>query len=159
MRKKTIKKKTKIKKKVGPKEDFTPKQVITALKANGGFITYAADKLGCSFQTIYNYMERYPEIKEAMVHIKESVKDLGEGMLLKAVKSGDVTAIKYLLSSKARDRGYGGDATIQNNVLVTGNQIDISKLKENEVDALITKLLQKTKQIGDGVIDIEPVEE
>lgn len=88
------------------KEDFTPQQIVKALKATEGMVSLAAKTLGCSRMTIYRYKEKYPEVAEAMTDAKELMIDVAEGKLHQAVKKGEAWAICFYLKTQARSRGY-----------------------------------------------------
>jgi hypothetical protein len=93
------------------KNKFTRKQVIKALEATGGFITHAADKLGCCYQTIESYIKKDPSIAEAIKHIQENRLDIAENVVMVAMKDkGEMkealNAAKYYLKYKGRGRGY-----------------------------------------------------
>jgi hypothetical protein len=88
------------------KNKFTRKQVIDALKATGGFITYAADMLGCCYETIERYIKEDPSIGVEMQHIKENRLDLAESTLMLHMEAENLEAVKYYLKYMGRTRGY-----------------------------------------------------
>ena len=90
----------------GHQEKFTPEQIIEALREMGGFVTKAADMLGCNYRTLENYFHKYPEILEARKEIDNGYLDLAEFELLKLVKDGDKDALKFYLKCKGKGRGY-----------------------------------------------------
>tara|TARA_R110000796_G_scaffold27008_3_gene74630 strand:+ start:1992 stop:2351 length:360 start_codon:yes stop_codon:yes gene_type:complete len=85
---------------------LTNKQIIEALEKSGGIILSAANKLGCSRQTIYSRMEKSTEIKEAKLSAEESGLDLAETKLMNNIRSGDNTCIIFYLKTKGKRRGY-----------------------------------------------------
>jgi Na+/phosphate symporter len=85
---------------------FTRKQVITALKKTGGFITHAANMLGCRYETIERYIRDDPSIGVEMQHIKENRLDLAETVVMKHLKAENLEAAKYYLKYMGRTRGY-----------------------------------------------------
>jgi hypothetical protein len=86
---------------------YTIQQVIDALRMTHGTIILAADHLGCTRTTVYNYMYRYPAVQQARDDASERMNDWAEVKLFEQIMNGDVTAIKYRLSTRAKDRGYG----------------------------------------------------
>ena len=66
----------------------------------------AADRLGCSHQTIYNYGERYTSVKAEMEKQDGVVDDTAELKLIQAIYNGEAWAIKFRLATKGRHRGY-----------------------------------------------------
>lgn len=89
---------------------FTRKQVIDALKATGGFITHAADILGCCYVTIENYIKDDPSIAIENAHIKEHRLDIAESVVITTMESSNVKekmdAAKFYLKYMGRLRGY-----------------------------------------------------
>jgi hypothetical protein len=110
---------------------FTRKQVIDALKATGGFITYAADLLGCNYTTIERYIRNDPSIAVENQQIKEHRLDLAESTLMLHMEAENLEAVKYYLKYMGRNRGYIKAQKIE----LTD---DLSKLME-EADSRIKK--------------------
>lgn len=87
-------------------EPITVEQMVTALKNRKGRVYLAANDLGCSHQTIYNYRDRYYQVREAMVEAKGKRLDIAEGKLDEAVEKGEGWAICFLLKTLGKERGY-----------------------------------------------------
>ena len=85
---------------------FTQKQVADAVMEAGGILTAAARKLGCASCTIYEYIERYPALKDVLSEARESSIDLAESELIKAIEAGNLTAIIFFLKTRGKSRGY-----------------------------------------------------
>ena len=85
---------------------FTEKQVEDALRATGGFITYAAKQLGCHYVTVLQYLKNSEYLRKVRHEIDMSYLDLTEVELIKKVKSGDLGAICFYLKCKGKNRGY-----------------------------------------------------
>jgi len=81
-------------------------EIEAALRASGGFVSYAAIMLGISERTIYNKLEKHPELKLAKASIEESHLDLAESKLIEKVKAGELGAICFYLKCKGKGRGY-----------------------------------------------------
>lgn len=82
------------------------KQVLNAIEGSGGIIKVIARKCGVTRKAVYVYLDKYPDIKEAYTDEKESLIDLAEGKLFNAVKNGEPWAIKMVLQTIGKDRGY-----------------------------------------------------
>jgi hypothetical protein len=91
---------------MGNKPQFTAQQFIDAIPGTGGIITAIARKAGCTWHTAKNYIESHPSVKMAYDAECEGILDLAEVKLIEAIKSGDFPAIKYILSTKGKTRGY-----------------------------------------------------
>ena len=85
---------------------FTRKQIIAALKSTGGFITYAANALGCNYTTVERYIRDDPSIGVEQQQIKENRLDLAESELIKLMKAGEYQAVQFYLKYMGRNRGY-----------------------------------------------------
>jgi hypothetical protein len=68
------------------KHKFTIKEMRAAIQSNGGLIMLAAEGLGCSRNTVYRYMERYPRLAEVCEEQREKLVDLAERGLRKHVE-------------------------------------------------------------------------
>lgn len=88
------------------KEFFKPDDIIEALEKGSGYVSVAADYLGCAIQTVYNYRDRYPEVAEAWKQIHERRHDVVESSLHKQIKAGNTAATIFYLKTRARHRGY-----------------------------------------------------
>lgn len=82
-------------------------EIVDALYDQGGVITAAAKKLGCTRQTIYNRMESSERIKFAHEDAGRETNDNVYGMLLKNCKKGKETSIIYYLNHKGQELGFG----------------------------------------------------
>ena len=85
---------------------YTKIQIVEALKKSGGFKSRACRLLGCRFETLNRYLDRYPSLQKALNEIDEQYKDMAEFSLLKQVKKENTQATLFYLSRKGKDRGY-----------------------------------------------------
>ena len=86
---------------------LTDQQIIDALYDMNGILAAAARKLGCTRQTIYNRMEKSPEIADSYEDASQTTTDKVEAKLVANCLKGKERSIFYYLNNKARDRGYG----------------------------------------------------
>lgn len=93
-----------------PRKKFTREQVIDALRATGGFITHAAEVLGCCYVTIENYIKDDPSIAVENEQIKEHRLDIAESVVIATMEGSDtkekMDAAKFYLRYMGRTRGY-----------------------------------------------------
>lgn len=87
-------------------ERYTAKQIINALIEANGYISVVARRLGCNFQTICNYRDKYPEVKRAITAIEEAELDFTESKLHANIRAGKEASIFFKLKTKAKHRGY-----------------------------------------------------
>ena len=98
---------------MGNQPKFTVAKIEEALRRAGGIRSAAAQMLECSPGTIRNYIDRHPELAKAEAEILDVNLDLAESKLLKAIESGNMTAIIFYLKCKGKDRGYTERAQIE----------------------------------------------
>lgn len=91
---------------MGSASKYTAEQVIEAVRKNKGILTLVARDLGCTRQTIHNYVNRYPTIAAAVEDERESLLDMAEGKLFDQVNKGNITAIIFTLKTLGKHRGY-----------------------------------------------------
>ena len=87
-------------------EKFTAESIAQALIKAKGFISVAAKNLGCSPNTVRNYIKRYTTAKQAVFDAREEMKDFAESKLFSGINDGNITAIIFFLKTQAKDRGY-----------------------------------------------------
>lgn len=90
----------------GKKQEYTVEQVAAALRAGAGIRSAAAAALGCVPNTIKNYIDKYPELEDIRLEIRESMIDLAEGVLLKLIKNENLGATIYYLKTQGKHRGW-----------------------------------------------------
>jgi Bacterial regulatory protein, Fis family len=80
--------------------------VIEALRKHHGLLTLAADALGCSRQTLYSYVARYPVVAGVLMEERERFVDLAEQGLYDHLRDRSPWAIALVLKTLGRRRGY-----------------------------------------------------
>ena len=88
------------------KPRFTQRQMIDALTKAKGMVSVAARSLDCDPETVRNYVARYPKVAEAIREARELTLDISELALYKAIQEGEGWAIKYMLATQGKNRGY-----------------------------------------------------
>ena len=82
------------------------KDIIDALRKTNGNLTLTGQLLGCTREAIRLRVNRYPEIKQVLDEARESVIDVAEGALQRAVLNGEGWAIALTLKTIGKRRGY-----------------------------------------------------
>lgn len=85
---------------------YTAQQFIDAIPGTGGIITAIAKKIGCTWHTAQRYITDYPTIQRAWQDERETILDMSEMALFGQVKNGESWAVKYVLSTLGKSRGY-----------------------------------------------------
>jgi hypothetical protein len=89
------------------------KEVADALIKARGLQTVAAEMLGCSWQTVRTYVQKYPECAAAIQLANTALGDLAENKLVDNITAGDQRAIEFYLKTKQRDRGYADKTQVE----------------------------------------------
>ena len=82
------------------------KDIIDALRKTNGNLTLTGQLLGCTREAIRLRVNRYPELKQVLDEARESVIDVAEGALQRAVLNGEGWAIAFTLKTIGKRRGY-----------------------------------------------------
>ena len=95
------------------KDRYTQQRVIDAIQAARGIKAAAARALGCSRQTVTNYIDRYPAVKEAYQEARDTLLDDAESALVALVEKQEWPAVRFLLVTLGKDRGFVERSEIQ----------------------------------------------
>ena len=85
---------------------LTVAKVEQELRATYGNQSAVARKFGVSRQAVADYISRYPRLQVALAEANDTILDNGESALYKAVLQGEPWAVKWLLATKGKARGY-----------------------------------------------------
>jgi len=85
---------------------LTKTKVKKALKDSGGIVSEIARRLDVTRMNLYIFLNKHPELKEELEHEREKIVDLAEKALIDKIKEGDSPMIKFILSTKGKNRGY-----------------------------------------------------
>ena len=88
------------------KNRYTPKQVADALTETKGMVYIAAQRLGCSIETIRTYCLRYPSVQAAKDAQRGIMIDTAELKLWQSIQNGEAWGITLCLKTIGKDRGY-----------------------------------------------------
>lgn len=110
---------------------------MEAVKDSFGILTTIAARIGCNRTTIYNFLEKYPDMKKVLEDEKERIIDRVEKKLFFRAIEGDIKAIdRVLRSKKAQERGYGDYSEVKHTGEMTQNinkiEVEIIETKKDE---------------------------
>ncbi|MFA7307043.1 MAG: hypothetical protein WC026_10265 [Hyphomicrobium sp.] len=88
-------------------ERYTPAEVIEALDATAGLVAMAARRLGCTANTVHNYIRRHPAVRLALETIRAEIADFAMSKVLELIKACHAPTIIWYLSTFGQSRGYG----------------------------------------------------
>lgn len=81
-------------------------KVIDSLHATKGAVYLAASRLNCSAFTVYDYVNKYEDVKAVKEYYDGELTDIAQLKHREKILGGDWPAIKYQLATKGKDRGY-----------------------------------------------------
>ena len=81
-------------------------KVIEAIEKMSGNVSAVARACGVSRQAIYQYMDKYPELKEFLHQQREELIDNVESSIFRQALAGNITAMIFILKTQARERGW-----------------------------------------------------
>jgi hypothetical protein len=89
---------------------YTEEEVREALEGASGVVSRAADDLGCDRETVYRYMERWPDLHKVRDRARRQRRQgrvmRSEDAIDDAIAAGEAWAIRYALSCLAKDEGW-----------------------------------------------------
>lgn len=89
---------------------------IGACKGSGGLVSAIARRLSCSRQAVYDFLERYPEMKRYQEEAENELIELAESKIAKSIRlvqpTGSMEDVKWFLARKARKKGYGDRSNV-----------------------------------------------
>ena len=88
------------------RKPYTTKQFIKVIPGTGGIISVIARKVGCDWRTAHKYCNEYPTVNAVLQAEKESVLDLAEAQVIEAIRNGDMSIVKFYLTTIGKNRGY-----------------------------------------------------
>jgi len=87
--------------------DLTAEEMIEAIPGSAGIVSTIARKVGCSWPRARKFIDQHPTVLDAYRAECEKIKDLAETKMIEIISDKDPGTIRWYLSTKARDRGYG----------------------------------------------------
>ncbi len=105
---------------------LTQTKCLEAIAGSGGIMTTICTKLGVTWHTANKYIKNNVKLQEAVELELEVILDVAEVHLYEhAVERAEPWAIKYLLSTKGKNRGYttGTDLTSKGEAVSSGTLV------------------------------------
>ena len=88
--------------------EYKAADFIAAIPGTGGIISAIAKRVGCSWHTAKKYIREYATVAQAYDDEVEMTIDMAELQVIKAIREGDIGTARWYLSTKGKERGYGG---------------------------------------------------
>jgi hypothetical protein len=106
-----------------PRRELTEKQIGDALRKANGYVTIAAQLLGCDPSTIHKRLNKSDALRQIQNDLDDRRLDTAELALDRAIQDREGWAVCFFLKTKGKKRGYverveqtgadGGDLTIK----------------------------------------------
>lgn len=93
--------------------DYTDEEIAEAIEDCQGYLTAIADVLECKAASLRQRIYSTPELRDLMIECEEAVTDDAQRYLVEAIHGKKSWAIKFWLSRKGRNRGYGNKLEVQ----------------------------------------------
>jgi hypothetical protein len=113
------------------REDF-----LQAYELSGGNVSVSCKKIKISRETYYRWCREDREFDKKCREVDESLLDLAETMLMKAIKDGKTAELIFFLKTKGKVRGY----VERSEVDVKDNRPDFSSYSTDELIGLLDKV-------------------
>ena len=88
-------------------KNYTTEQVLSAIGKSSGVMEYVAKHLGCTWETARNYVNKWPETKEAFALAECDLHAEAYTAFHRAIRDGERWAIERMLDTSARRNGHG----------------------------------------------------
>ena len=105
-------------------------RVVKALRDHSGNVTRASAQLGINRTSLHRRISGDKNLQEILSDCRESLCDEAESKIAVAVKAGDVTACKFVLSTIGKNRGYSTRSELSGSVEAQ-TQLTIIRLPDN----------------------------
>ena len=87
-------------------QKVTNKQCELAIVKFGGRIKDASEALGITYNGLNQRIKREPELEKILIKVRETLVDTAEAQLLAHLERGEWEAIKFVLKTLGKNRGY-----------------------------------------------------
>jgi len=79
---------------------------INALDKTGGILTQIANNLSVTRKTVYEFIDRNPDVIPFIEHEREKILDVMENSMINKAIKGDFKAQKFYLKTIGKHRGF-----------------------------------------------------
>ena len=82
------------------------KEIGIEIRKSKGIVSVAANNLGVTRNALHRRIQRSKRLQKVKWEARETIVDIAEGKLFKALTNDDWRAIKFTLATLGKDRGY-----------------------------------------------------
>jgi hypothetical protein len=108
------------------------KAMLAALEKSLGVVTTAANNVGITRKTHYDWLRNDKEYAKQVEDLENMVLDFAESQLHKQVNEGNTTATIFLLKTKGKKRGYVERQEIMHDGGVTSTLVEWKPADQKE---------------------------
>ncbi len=85
---------------------YSTSEFLKAIDKSGGYVSLIAERVGCAPKTVYKWISKDEDVREAIEKEKLKQIDHAEGKLQSLIQKENPTAIIFYLKTQGKDRGY-----------------------------------------------------
>lgn len=108
------------------------KAMLAALEKSLGVVTTAANNVGITRKTHYDWLNNDEEYAAQVEALENMVLDFAESQLHKQINEGNTTATIFLLKTKGKKRGYVERQEIMHDGAVTSTLVEWKPAEEEK---------------------------
>ena len=108
------------------------KRVAEQVELSRGNLSHAARQLGVARSALQAFVNRHPELRQAVIDQREAIVDSAENALAAAVLEKEGWAVCFTLKCLGKDRGYVERQEVAN----TNLNIDFSTLTDEQLQRI-----------------------
>jgi hypothetical protein len=112
--------------------------ILETLDDNGGNVDKTATTLSINYVALGNYVDNDPEMRALCIKHRERILDKSEEKLLESIEDGNLTSVRFALSTLGRDRGYvqRTEKDVRTQEIPAPKSVDISQLSVDQLKQL-----------------------
>lgn len=114
----------------GAKPKVTDAQIKAAIEKRAGVLAAVARQLKISRQALWKRTNASPELKQAIADAREALVDDAESALQEAIKKKEPWAVRLVLLTLGKNRGYSRAVEVSGTVNATG-VVHVLELPDN----------------------------
>jgi hypothetical protein len=105
-----------------------------------------AKALSINYAALGNYIDNDPEMRALTVRHREAILDNAEDQLRTSIQSGNMTSVRFALSTLGRERGYvqRTEKDIRTQDIPSPKSVDISQLSVDQLK-LLAEIMESTE--------------
>jgi len=113
------------------------KAMLEALEKSLGIVTTAAKAVGITRKTHYDWLNKDPKYRKAVIELEDLALDYVESKLFKNIEKEKEASVFFYMKTKGKKRGY-----VERQEIVHQGAMPVSKISEEamqEIDKILDK--------------------